>query len=482
MRWVVTKVVKNLLWNMGYQVFILLLPIVTIPYVSRVLGPTGIGINAFTNSIVQYFVLFGTLGLTMYGNREVAYQRDNPKRLSGLFWELTLLRLVTTGIATLIYLGFILLSGEYQTFYLIQGLWLVATALDVSWFFQGLEEFRITVLRNTLVKVISLILIFVLVRTKNDLWVYILILSGSQVLGNLTLVPYLKRYVVVPHWSDLKVINHLRPTIEMFVPQIATQVYLQVNKTMLGALVGVQASGFYDNSDKIVKILLAVVTATGTVLLPHTAHSFARGRHDEVEDSLNKSMHFILVIAFPMAAGLAGIAPVFTRIFFGEGFGPVSNLLVIESVVIVLIGISNATGVQYLLPTNQLRPFTTSVVLGAIANMVLNIPLILIAGSNGAMVATVLSELLVTFYQLSKVKNQLRIKFIFCEVWKYLVAALIMGVSVRVFITVLPLSSLVSLLAATLYGSLIYTVALLMLRPTVLVRMMMTFRRKRKKT
>ncbi|EKQ05929.1 membrane protein [Lacticaseibacillus paracasei] len=138
---------------MGYQVFVLLLPIITIPYVSRVLGPTGIGINAFTNSIVQYFVLLGTLGLTMYGNREVAYHRDKPKQLSNLFWELTLLRLVTTGIATLLYLGFILLSGQYQTFYLIQGLLLIATAIDVSWFFQGLEEFRITVLRNTLVKI-----------------------------------------------------------------------------------------------------------------------------------------------------------------------------------------------------------------------------------------------------------------------------------------------------------------------------------------
>ena len=461
---------------MGYQVFILLLPIVTIPYVSRVLGPTGIGINAFTNSIVQYFVLFGTLGLTMYGNREVAYQRDNPKRLSGLFWELTLLKLVTTGIATLLYLGFILLSGEYQVFYLIQGLLLVATAIDVSWLFQGLEEFRITVLRNTLVKIISLILIFVLVRTKNDLWLYILILTGSQVLGNLTLVPYLKKYVVVPHWYDLKVIDHLRPTIEMFVPQIATQVYLQVNKTMLGALVGVQASGFYDNSDKIVKILLAVVTATGTVLLPHTAHSFAQGKHDEVEASLNKSMHFILVIAFPMTTGLAGIAPIFTKIFFGKGFDPVANLLVIESIVIVLIGISNATGVQYLLPTNQLRPFTTSVVFGAVANMVLNVPFILIWGSNGAMIATVLSELLVSIYQLSKVRNQLRIRSLFSEVWKYLVAALLMGVSVRVFINVLPLSNFLALLGATMYGALIYTLALVILRPKILLQMISSLR------
>lgn len=477
MRWIVTKVVKNLLWNMGYQVFILLLPIITIPYVSRVLGPTGVGINAFTNSIVQYFVLFGTLGLTMYGNREVAYQRDNPERLSSLFWELTLLRFVTTGIATLFYLGFIVFSGRYQTFYLVQGLLLIATAIDVSWFFQGLEQFRITVLRNTLVKIFSLILIFVLVRTKDDLWLYILILTGSQVLGNLTLVPYLKRYVAFPHWSDLKIINHLRPTIEMFVPQIATQVYLQVNKTMLGALVGVQASGFYDNSDKIVKILLAVVTATGTVLLPHTAHSFAQGKHEEVEESLNKSMHFILVIAFPMTAGLAGIAPIFTQIFFGKGFEPVSSLLIIESIVIVLIGISNATGVQYLLPTNQLTPFTTSVVLGAVSNMVLNVPFIILWKSNGAMIATVLSEVLVTAYQLFKVKNQIHLKLIFQEVWKYFLAALIMGIGVHIFISVLSFSSIVALLGATMYGVLIYVIALLMLRPRVLGKMFLSFRK-----
>lgn len=462
---------------MGYQVFILLLPIITIPYVSRVLGPTGVGINAFTNSIVQYFVLLGALGLTMYGNREVAYQRDNPKRLSNLFWELTLLIFVTTGIATLLYLGFVLVSGQYQTFYLIQGLLLIATAIDVSWFFQGLEEFRITVLRNTLVKILSLILIFALVRAKSDLWLYILILTGSQVLGNLTLVPYLKHYVVFPHWSDLKLINHLRPTVEMFVPQIATQVYLQVNKTMLGALVGVQTSGFYDNSDKIVKILLAVVTATGTVLLPHTAHSFAQGKHDEVEESLNKSMHFILVIAFPMTAGLAGIAPVFTRIFFGAGFDPVSNLLVIESIVIVLIGISNAIGVQYLLPTNQLAPFTTSVILGAIANMILNVPFILLWKSNGAMVATVFSELLVAGYQLFKVKDQLHIQLIFREIWKYFLAACIMGVSVRAFIIVLSLSSLSALLGAIIYGVLVYTIALLMLRPKVFLNMLSSFRK-----
>ena len=461
---------------MGYQVFVLLLPIITIPYVSRVLGPTGIGINAYTNSIVQYFVLFGTLGLTMYGNREIAYNRDDRQKMSNLFWELALLRLVTTSLAIIVYLVFILLVDQYQTFYLIQGLLLVATAVDMSWFFQGLEEFRITVLRNSLVKIVSLVLIFTLVKSRNDLWIYFFVLTGSQVLGNLTLFPYLKTYINKPIWKQLNLMKHLSPTIAMFVPQIATQIYLQVNKTMLGAFTGVQASGFYDNSDKIVKILLAVVTATGTVLLPHSAHSFASGRHDQVEKSLTRSMHFILVLACPMAAGLAGVAPVFTKVFFGADFWPVSSLLMIESVIIILVGISNATGVQYLLPTNQLVPFTTSVILGAIGNIILNIPLILLYGGNGAMVATVLSEFLVTGYQVYKIKGQLSLNGLFRETWKYLVAAVIMGCSVRIFVYTLSLSNVVGLLGAAMYGILVYSIGLLLLKPHVLIKMIVDFR------
>lgn len=463
---------------MGYQVFILLLPILTIPYVSRVLGPTGIGINAFTNSIVQYFVLFGTLGMTMYGNREVAYQRDQPEGLSNLFWELSVLRFVTTTIATTVYLAFIFLSGEYQLFYLIQGLFLIANAVDISWFFQGLEEFRITVLRNTLVKIVSLVLIFVLIRTKDDLWLYILILSGSQVLGNLTLFPYLRRYISRPHWSNLTLKRHFRPTLEMFVPQIATQVYLQLNKTMLGALIGVQASGFYDNSDKIVKIILAVVTATGTVLLPHSAHSYSQGRYDIIETSLDRSMHFILLLAFPLATGLAGVAPLFTHIFFGKGFSPVSDLLIIESIVIVLVGISNAVGVQYLLPTNQLKTFTTSVIFGALVNIFLNLPLILLFQSDGAMVATVLSELLVTVYQLIKVKQQIDVFKLFREVWKYAFSAFAMGILVRIFTMILPIQSIALLLLAVLWGGVVYFLILGLLRPHELMQMILVLRKK----
>ncbi|QOP48867.1 flippase [Lacticaseibacillus paracasei] len=471
------KVVKNFLWNMGYQVFVLLLPIITIPYVSRVLGPTGIGINAYTNSIVQYFILFGTLGLTVYGNREVAYQRDNSKKLSNIFWELTFFKLITTGIAVAFYLGFVLVSGEYEIFYLIQGLFLLASAIDVSWFFQGLEEFKITVVRNTFVKVISLIMIFTMIRSKNDLWLYILILGASQLIGNITLLPYLSRYVHQPIWGEMNFLRHVKPTIAMFVPQIASQVYLQLNKTMLGAFIGVEASGFYDNSDKIIKILLAIVTATGTVLLPHMAHSFARGDRKAVFTSLSKSMHFILLLAFPMASGLAAVSPVFTRVFFGRKFEAVSVLLAIESLVIILVGISNAIGIQYLLPTNQVRPFTVSVGVGAAVNIVLNVPLILIWGTVGAMIATVVSELSVSLFQLSFVRKQMQVGSLFTESWKYLIAAILMGIYIRFYLNIIPFGDLLKLISSILLGLVIYSLILILLRPRLLIDMVLSMRK-----
>ncbi|ARY92014.1 MULTISPECIES: flippase [Lacticaseibacillus] len=472
-------VVKNFLWNMGYQVFVLLLPIITIPYVSRVLGPTGIGINAYTNSVVQYFILFGTLGITVYGNREVAYQRDDSQRLSNIFWELTFFKFITTGIATALYIIFICLTGQYALFYIIQGLLLLASAIDVSWFFQGLEEFRITVVRNTFVKVISLILIFTLIKSKADLWLYILILSGSQFIGNITLIPYLSKYVSKPVLRDMEIWKHMKPTLVMFIPQIASQIYLQLNKTMLGLYIGVQAAGFYDNSDKIIKILLAIVTATGTVLLPHMAHSFARGDRQAVVSSLDKSMHFILLLAFPMAAGLIAVSPVFTSVFFGSKFNAVAMLLAIESAVIVLVGISNAIGIQYLLPTNQTHPFTVSVILGAVTNIILNIPMIIAWGAIGAMIATVFSEAVVSLYQLVRIRHQMNVSRLFAETWKYLLSATLMGIYISWYMRFMPLRNLVKLTSAVILGALIYVLILLLLKPHKLIDMVRDLKKTR---
>ena len=289
------KVVKNYLWNAGYQVFILIVPLVTIPYITRVLGPSGVGVNSYTNSIVQYFILFGSLGLNIYGNREIAYHKDDVKSRSSIFWELTIIKFLSISIAMAAYLLFIGFSDRYRIFFLIQGIMLIGTATDISWFFQGMEDFKVTVTRSTLVRILSLVLTFVFVKTSADTWMYILILAVSQTLGYLTLWPYLRGRIVKVKLRDLHLKPHIKPAVQLLIPQVATQVYLQLNKTMLGSIDGVSAAGFYDNSDKIIKLVLAFITATGTVLLPHVANNFAKGNQKAVRSSLQPSMHLILV-------------------------------------------------------------------------------------------------------------------------------------------------------------------------------------------
>lgn len=461
------KIIKNYLYNVFYQLFIIIAPLITMPYISRVLGPTDVGINSYTNSIVQYFILFGGLGVSLYGNRQVAYVRDNRQQLTNTFWEITLMRAVTMGISLLVFYIFLFFNHQYQQAYLMQSLLIWASLFDISWFFQGMENFRVTVLRNTLVKLGTIILLFTCIKGPQDLIKYILILSLSQVLGNLTLWPYLHNYIDGFHLRQLRLWQHLGPSIALFIPQITTQLYLILNKQILRFTVNVQASGFYDDSDKIVKMLLAIVTATGTVMLPHVANSFIKGDKTSVRHFLYKMFDFVSCLAVPLMFGIAAIALNFAPWFFSNKFAAVGPLMMIESLVVLLIAWSNVIGVQYLLPMHRNRDYTLSVTLGALLNIIISVPLIMWLGINGSMVATVLSELVVTAYQLWVIRHEIIFSKLFQNIGKYLVAGGIM------FIVIFGMNMKLIfnwrlLLIEIIIGILIYGGLLLILRPTIL--------------
>ncbi len=461
------KIIKNYLYNVFYQLFIIIAPLITMPYISRVLGPTDVGINSYTNSIVQYFILFGGLGVALYGNRQIAYVRDDRQRLTNTFWEITFMRVATMSISLLAFYAFLYFEHQYRQAYLMQSLLIWASLLDISWFFQGMENFRVTVLRNTLVKLGTIILLFVCIKGPQDLIKYILILSLSQVLGNLTLWPYLRNYIDYPHFKQLRLWQHLGPSIALFIPQIATQLYLILNKQILRFVVDVQASGFYDDSDKIVKMLLAIVTATGTVMLPHVANSFAKGDRKSVRHFLYQMFDFVSCLAMPLMFGIASIALQFAPWFFSNKFAAVGPLMMIESMVVLLIAWSNAIGVQYLLPMHRNRDYTLSVTLGAILNIIISVPLIIWLGINGSMVATVLSELVVTGYQLWVIRHEIVFGKLFQNVGKYFIAGMVM------FIVIFGMNlKLVFnwklLIIEIMLGILIYGGLLLILRPTIL--------------
>lgn len=460
------KVVKNYLYNASYQVLAIIVPLITSYYVSRVLDPAGVGANAFTNSVIQYFVLLADLGIAYYGNREIAYVRDDKKKMAQTFWEI---QTVKTSMTLISYVVFVIFMSFYvgkPQYMWAQSINLVAAAFDISWLYQGLEDFKRTVLRNTFVKILSMVAVFIFIKDSSDVTLYIVIVALSNFLGNFTLWPHALGMLKKVPLKKLRPWRQLPPAVSMFVPQIAIQLYVQLNRTMLGIMVNERASGFYQYSDNLIKLVLAFATATGTVMLPHVANAFAQGDMKKVNRMLYKSFDFVSALVYPMMFGIAGVSMTLAPLYYSQAYAPVGPAMFIESIVILMIGWSNVIGTQYLLPVNRVKDFTVSVTLGAVVNIILNFPLIHFGGLNGAMWSTVISEISVTAYQLWVVRHDLDLKLLFKSNWKYLVSGLVMFVPVFWLNTHMKASWL-WMIAEVLLGVIIYAVMVLLLRAPI---------------
>lgn len=418
---------KNYIFNLIYQLLTVITPIITTPYVSRILGASNIGIYGYTFSIVTYFVLFGSLGIAMYGQREIAYAQNDKDKQTKVFWELVLIRIFTNIIALGIFYFFFCRNGEYSEYYTILIFELIANAVDVSWYFMGIEDFGKPVIRNIIVKLLGLVCIFIFVKEKSDLWKYLLIYSLSDFLGNITLWFYVPKAVSFVPFKNLNFPLHFRPILSLFIPQIATQVYTVLDKTMVGNITGDMTEvGYYDNAQKIVKALLCIVTAMSSVMSSRIASTFAKGDKENMKEYLNQSIHLVWMIAVPFMLGIIAIAEIFVPWYFGEGYGPVKYLMCATTPILLAIGLSNVTGIQYLIQVGEQKIYTFSVVVGAIINMIFNFILIKTIGTIGAVLSTVLAEYSILFIQLYFVHKDISVKNFFSPSFKYLVSGAVM--------------------------------------------------------
>lgn len=421
------SIVKNYIYNVMYQVLVMIIPLITTPYLSRVLGAENIGIYSYTISITTYFILFGSFGVATYGQREIAYIQDDIDKRSKIFFEIFIMRFITLGISMLIFYLTFVLKGQYNFYYKILILEIVANIIDISWYFQGMEEFKKTVIRNTIVKLISVICIFIFVKSPNDLYKYFIIYVTSTFLGNLSLWLYLPKNTKKVKFKELNIIKHFKPTITLFIPQIATQIYTVLDKTMIGTIVANKSEvGYYEQAQKIIKLLMTLATSLGTVMMPRIASTFAVGDRKKIKDYLSTSFAFIMMLAFPLMFGIISVADSFVPIFYGEGYEKVVPLICIISPIIVLIGLSNVTGIQYLLATKQQNKYTISVVIGALVNFTLNLILIRNLESIGASIATVIAELSVTIIQFALLKDTVKLGEVLKLSYKYIIASIIM--------------------------------------------------------
>ena len=423
------SITKNYIYNMVYQVLILVLPLVTTPYLSRVLGAEGIGIYSYTYAIVTYFILFGSLGVAMYGQREIAYAQENVEERKRVFIEIVLFRFVTIFVSSIIYYFFFIRGEAYQIYNQILLLELIAATFDISWFFQGMEEFKRTVTRNVLVRVCSVSAVFLFVKNKEDLALFTLIYSIGDLLGNLSLWLYLPKYIKGVKVKNINTFRHIWPIILLFIPQIANQIYKILDTTMIGNLVQDKAeTGYYEQGQKVIRLLLTVVTSLGVVMVPRMASTFASGDKKQIQSYLKMSFRFVFFLAFPIMFGIISISEAFVPVFFGAGYDKVVVLINIISPILLLMGVANVLGTQYLLPTKHQKEYTISVAIGVVFNFIANYILITKYASIGASIATVLSELLVVIIQYQYMKKEVPFKELLSLAWKYFLAGILMFV------------------------------------------------------
>ena len=475
------SIAKNYIYNLTYQILIVVLPLITTPYISRVLGAENIGIYSYTISITTYFILLGSLGIAMYGQREIAYLQEKPEQYTKTFWEIVIVRFITMSISMLVFYFTFVQGNQYQVYYAILLLELLANCIDISWFFQGLEEFKKTILRNIVVKIISIICIFIFVKTKDDLAKYVWIYVLSILIGNASLWAYLPKFLKKINIKELNIIKHIKPTIGLFIPQIATKVYTVLDKVMIGVIITDKAEvGYYEQSQNIIKMLLTIVTSLGTVMVSRMANTFINGEKTKLLEYMKRSFNFVFLIAFPIMFGVIAVSKYFVPIFFGDGYEKVSVLMNIISPILLAIGLSNVIGTQYLLQTKRQKEFTISVVVGAIVNFSINMLLIKNYASIGASIGTVIAESCVTIIQFIYIKKEINIIDIFKLSIKYVISSLIMFIAC-IFIGMAVSKGTLSIILQVGIGGLIYGICLLVLKDEFVYSIIKSIKEKFKK-
>lgn len=420
------RLIKNYMYNAAYQIFIIIVPLITAPYLARVLSSNSLGTYSYINSVISIITTFGLFGLQSYGYRQIAYDRDNKTNVKKTFSEIFTLRVIFLVIISMIYIP-ISFFLKNKTFYLIQYPLIVAQFLDVSWVFIGFEDMKIVSLRNFLAKFITVVGIFAFVKTDNDLWIYFALFSFSTFITSVSVYPILKKYITFELPSLKKVFAHIVPALKLFIPQVATTLYLQFDKIMLNKITGSASQvAYYDYAEKIINIPLAIITALGTVMMPRLANLHANKNDEAISVYLSKTIKFAMFLAIPMMGGLIAISGDCMPWYLGKEYAATAYAIIVLSPICILNALSNIFGAQYLTAINQTHILTTAYYGAAIVNIICNALFIPRFGYLGAALATVLCSAFSVLIQYSYIRTKVKLDGVGKSVIKNIFSSVIM--------------------------------------------------------
>ena len=452
-----TEEKKNYIYNVIYRLSICILPLVVTPYVARVLGAEQVGIYSFSSTVACYFIMFGKLGLDNYGNRSIAACREDVEKRSRVFWGIYIMQVITSILSILVFLLLILtVFREDRRVYWMQLIYAASVLFDVSWFFYGMEKFRLTMIRSLISRALIILLVFTFVHSDKDLWVYTCVMSVSFLFEQVQLLPFLRKQV---KWVPLKkedIVCHIVPNMKLFLPLFALSIYNWMDKIMLGVIVKSTAVvAFYVYAENIINLPKGLLSALDTVMLPRISNLVANHHIEEGIQKMKSSIRFNSFICCALCFGIAGIAPNFIPWFFGPEYTPAVLLTMELAMVMIPMSIANVVQTQYLIPFHREPVYIRTVFLGALTNIALNLVLIPPYGASGAVIGTFGAELAVCVYQLYHIRQfynfRMLVKvlrpFFLCGIFEF---------AVTYFLGRLPVNTLLLLVIQVFAGGMVY--------------------------
>lgn len=463
---------NNFILSTLYEILCVLAPFITAPYASRVLGAANIGIYSYTGSIEMYFSLVATLGTATYGKREIARTRANKELNSKIFWEIELLSVLSSVVALIGWGIFVFFTKEYKLYYLLLTMNILSKMFDVSWFYRGLEQFKYTVTRNSAVKILGIVCLFVFVKKPEDLWIYFLFHVLFNLLGNLSMWITLPRFLVKVNPKEFKLFNHFKETLVYFIPTIATSIYTVLDKTLIGVITkDPYQNGYYEQATKLVNIVKTLCfTSLNAVLGSRTAYLFEQNKLDEVKEKISLSMNYILHMSIPCCIGLIAIAKILVPIFYGDGYLSVILILQLLSPVLIINGVSNCLGNLYYIPAGLRNRSSMFLIAGSILNLILNLLFIPHYQAIGAVIGTLIAESVISLLYFVYCNHFLEFKTILRFSIKPLVSSLLMFA----FIFIIGKfnftnSDIIKLAIQIIFGILVYFISLLIIKDDFII-------------
>lgn len=391
----------NIFLQASYQFVNLIIPLIVSPFLTRVLGETNLGIYSYVNSIAYYFVLASMLGISTYGQRLIAEKKNDEQALRKSFWSLYCIHLMLSLVVLLIYVALSLFAfTDYTSIYLIQSLYVLSAAFDITWFFFGLEEFKGVIFRNLFVKIIETVLIFSLVNDKASLNTYIWIESSSILFRQVMLFPVLFRKAKPIRFTFADCLDHLRPLLLLSIVFIAVSLYTVFDKTILGIMTTKEEVAYYTYADKIITVPKTIIGTISTVMYPRACDMVNKGETEKARKYMKYSLYATSALGFGSMFGLIVLGRQLAIIYYGDTFLECGNMIMLMAPLVYIVMLGDIVRLQYMVPNKMDKQYTFCIICNAIINLILSISLIPVLGAYGAIVGTLGAELFGTVSEL----------------------------------------------------------------------------------